>query len=191
MWTSPFHFWVKFTRWKGDPAFISNKNWNAGGNPGYVLATAGNGGFQWNFTDGTGRRDYDGPGGISDGNWHHLAVSYTRAGNAMSTSQGVQVDTQSIAPGVDTLDTGLPTNIGQDGTGTYTDNGGVGIDDGMVDDVAVWRRTLSAFEMQRIYQFGTNGVGGQRHSRSGRTGFQFLLPTRPMSGRTPDLRNDH
>jgi len=59
---------------------------------------------------------------------------------------------------VDTLDSGLPTNIGQDGTGGYTDNGDAGIDDGMIDDVAIWRRALSGFEIQRIYQFGTNGV---------------------------------
>jgi hypothetical protein len=151
--------WVKFTRWKGDPAFISNKNWVSGGNIGYVLATAGNGGFQWNFTDGSGRRDYDGPGGtINNGNWHHLAVSYDRDGNANTYLDGVLVDTRSIAPGVDTLDSGLPTNIGQDGTGGYTDGGNVGIDDGMVDDVAIWRRALTGFEMQRIYQFGTNGV---------------------------------
>ena len=51
--------WVKFTAWKGDPSFISNKDWNSGGNLGWVLATAGDGRFQWNFTDGTGRHDYD------------------------------------------------------------------------------------------------------------------------------------
>lgn len=151
--------WVKFTGWKDDPAFLSNKSWASGDNVGWVVATGGDGRFQWNFTDGNGRRDYDGPGGtISDGQWHHLAVSFDRDGNASAYLDGVLVDSRSIAPGTETLDSGLPTNIGQDGTGVYTDNGDAGIDDGMIDDVAIWRRALTGFEIQRIYQYGTNGV---------------------------------
>lgn len=151
--------WVNFTNWTGDPSFIANKNWNSGGNVGWVLATAGNGGFQWNFKDGTGRKDYDGPGGTLAGSgWHHLAVTWERAGNAVSYLDGVQVDSRSIAPGADTLDSGLPTNIGQDGTGEYTDNGSVGIDGGLIDDVGIWRRLLTASEVARIFAAAQNNV---------------------------------
>jgi hypothetical protein len=151
--------WVKFTTWTGDPSFIANKNWNSGDNVGWVLATAGNGGFQWNFKDGTPRKDYDGPGStLNNGQWHHIAVSFDRDGNAVTYLDGVLAAEQSIGPGVESLDSGLPTNIGQDGTGSYTDNGSVGIADGSADDVGIWRRALTGFELARIYQFGTNGV---------------------------------
>jgi len=69
----------------------------------------------------------------------------------------VLANTTLISPGVESIDSGLPTNIGQDGTGGYTDGGNVEID-ALIDDVAIWRRAVTAFEVQRVYQFGTNGV---------------------------------
>lgn len=179
--------WVKFTRWKGDPSFISNKNWDSGGNAGWVLATAGNGGYQWNYTDGGGRKDYDGDAStLSDGNWHHIAVVFDRDGNATTFLDGSVVSTQFIGPGGETLDSGLPTNIGQDGTGGYVDSGRVGIDDGMIDDVAIWRRALTPFEMQRVYQFGTNGV---KVSDIPDPAASTLAGTIPPNGAT-DVRTD-
>jgi hypothetical protein len=151
-------FWAKLGIWTGDPAFLSNKDWGGGGNPGWVIATAGDGRIQWNFTDGT-RRDFDSAGGIfSDKNWHHIVVTFDRAGDATAYVDGSKVDARTITPALDTLDSGLPTNIGQDGNGTYTDGGGVGVDDGQIDDVAIWRRVISAGEVTRIYSAALAGV---------------------------------
>lgn len=155
-------FWVKFSSWTGDPAFVSNKSWSSGGNQGYVIATDGDGRLQWNFKEsGSGRKDYDGPAGtLSNGQWHHVVVTFDREGNATSYIDGVQVDSRSIAPGVETIDTpeGLATNIGQDGTGAYTDGGSVGIADGLIDDVGIWRRVVTGGEVSRIYAAAQSGV---------------------------------
>jgi hypothetical protein len=154
-------FWVKFSSWTGDPSFVANKNWNSGGNLGWVIATAGDAHLQWNFNDGTGRKDYDGPSGaLSTGVWHHVAVSFDRDGSAITYLDGAQVDSRSIAPGGDQLITpdGQATNIGQDGTGSYTDGGGVGIADGTIDDVGIWGRLLSPTEISQVYSFGLLGT---------------------------------
>ncbi|HXJ71208.1 MAG TPA: LamG-like jellyroll fold domain-containing protein, partial [Candidatus Dormibacteraeota bacterium] len=148
-------FWTKFTTWTGDPSFVANKNWNSGGNVGYVIATAGNGGLQWNAAP--TRIDYDGPGGtLANNNWHHVVFSWDRAGLISTYLDGVQVNNTPNGAARD-LNSGLPTNIGQDGTGTYTDNGGVGIEDGTIDDLGIWRRALSPAEAIAIYQAGLAG----------------------------------
>jgi hypothetical protein len=53
---------------------------------------------------------------------------------------------------VGNLDSGLPWNIGQDGTGSYAHNL-----EGVVDEVAIWSRALSHGEVQRLYS-GGDGV---------------------------------
>ena len=150
--------WIKVNSKNGDPAFLSNKDWRRGDNPGWAVFVGGGGNLGWNYKQsGGGRVDAGGPA-LNDGNWHHVAVSWTRAGNALTYHDGVLSSTTFIGPAADSLDASLPTNIGQDGTGAYTDGGNVEID-ALMDDVAIWRRPLTGFELQRIYQFGTNGVG--------------------------------
>lgn len=162
-------FWIKFNSWSGDPSFIGNKNWNAGGNVGFVVATAGDGRLQWNYREtGNGgvRLDYDGPGGtLSGGSWHHVVVTVKRDGNMSSYIDGSLVDSRSVAkldgdgnPTPGSLSAGLSLNLGQDGTGSYTDNGGVGIADGMMDDVGIWTRELSGSEVGRIFAAANQGI---------------------------------
>ena len=138
----------------------SNKDWNSGGNQGFVVATAGDGHLQWNIADSTRtRKDYDGPGGLfNDGNWHHVVVTFKRDGDGVTYVDGAAVNATSVA-GLGNVGTpeGKALNIGQDGTGTYTDGGGVGIADGNIDDVAVWRRVLNVQETEAIYRVGTAG----------------------------------
>jgi len=153
-------FWGKIAGWEGDPAFISNKDWNSGGNQGFVLATAGDGRIQWNVADSTRtRKDYDSPGGIfNDGNWHHIVVTFSRTGNGVTYVDGLAINATSIA-GLGDIGTpdGKSLNIGQDGTGSYTDGGGVGIADGNIDDVAVWKRVLTVQEVEAIQRVGNSG----------------------------------
>lgn len=148
-------FWSRFTTWSGDPAFIANKNWNSGGNAGYVIATAGNGGLQWNASP--NRLDYDGSGGtMADDQWHHVALTWDRTGLITTYLDGVQVNNTANGGSRD-LTSGLPTNIGQDGTGTYTDGGSVGIADGTIDDVGIWRRVLTEAEIKAIVRSALAG----------------------------------
>jgi len=156
-----FSMWVKFSSWKRDPLFISNKNWNSGGNVGYALATGADGRFQWNYAEQVGeRRDYDsGPGLVGDGVWHHVAVTFQRGGQALTFVDGREVNRQPLPTTGTTISPGLPTNIGQDGRGNYTDNGTVSMEDGLIDDVAIWRRSITPEEIVAIFrkgQFGSN-----------------------------------
>jgi hypothetical protein len=154
-------FWGKMDTWTADPSFVANKDWNSGGNIGFVIATDNDGRLQWNYrvTGTAPRKDYDGPAGtFTDKNWHHVVVSYARgAGSAKAYVDGKLVNTTDITPNTGTIDSGLPINIGQDGKGTYTDGGAVGNDNTMIDDVAIWRRALTEAEVQTIFSSGATG----------------------------------
>ncbi len=148
--------WVKFTDWKGDPAIVGNKDWGSSGNVGWVMATAGNGGYQWNFKEqGAGRADYDGPTGLSNGKWHHVVATFQRGGRAITYVDGKKVADQDCPTAGTSIDAGLPVNIGQDGTGTYTDgNSAVRWGDCAIDDVAIWRRVITGDEVLNVYNRG-------------------------------------
>lgn len=153
--------WSKFSTWSGDPVFLSNKNWDSGNNTGWVLSTGSDGRFQWNYREVSPqtRKDYDGPAGtISNNLWHHLVVTFDRGGNAIFYLDGVSTNTTSLGTGGQTIDSGLATNIGQDGTGTYTDGGGgVKWTNALIDDVGIWRRVITPSEVSAIYQAGLAG----------------------------------
>jgi hypothetical protein len=149
--------WAKLTDWGGDPSLIGNKDWNSGGNQGYVLATDGDGHFQWNLAGPPGsRKDYDGtPGLFSDHNWHHVAITVQRAGDIVTYIDGQSVNNQSLAANITDLNTpdGFATNIGQDGTGGY----GSAFNDADFDDLGIWRRILTAQEVATIVSQGQTG----------------------------------
>src|SRR5207248_5866866 len=51
----------------------------------------------------------------------------------------------------------LALNLGQDGTGTYTRGGTAGMDGGL-DDLGIWRRALTADEVNWIFAKGARGA---------------------------------
>jgi hypothetical protein len=150
-------FWTRVVAWNSDPSFIGNKDWDSGGNTGYVLATEDDGRLQWNMAGPPGtRKDFDGPGGtFTNADWHHVVVSYDRQGNAFSFVDGALVDSRSMNANQNNLDTpaGFATNIGQDGTGTY----GPAFTDMDMDDLGIWRRVLTSQEVAGIYAKGQAG----------------------------------
>jgi len=95
---------------------------------------------------------------IHDGNWHHILVSFWRGQVAQTYLDGTLVNTTPllIVGSVDTADQGFAVNIGQDGKGTYTDGGSASID-GLIDDLAVWRRVVTPQEDAAIYTAGAAG----------------------------------
>jgi hypothetical protein len=154
-------FWANYKTWTGDPSFVSNKDWNSGGNTGFVIATHDDGRLQWNYrvTGGAARKDYDGPAGtFTGGGWHHVVVSFARNGDAKSYVDGKLVNATAIGPSTGTIESGLPVNVGQDGTGKYTDGGAVGNENALIDDVAIWRRILSDADVQKIFAAGQSGM---------------------------------
>ncbi|NCF85099.1 MAG: hypothetical protein GWQ08_06145 [Verrucomicrobiaceae bacterium] len=145
-----------------DPAIISNKDWNSGVNPGWVIAgnssNQGNGigNLEWNIGDGSARADFDQTNlQINDGDWHHILVSHDRDENAVFYVDGNQAGEVDIS-GIGDIDSDLLTNVGTDGAeGATWENWFPGA----LDDVAIWRRVVSAEEVATIFQNGQQGVG--------------------------------
>jgi hypothetical protein len=154
--------WAKIFAQNDDKPFIANKDWGSGNNLGWVLSTEG-GGMKWNLKDDqSGRRDSPTVAPqLKDGNWHNLVVTFIRNSIGAIYVDGQLVNTTSVAPdtgkGVGSADTALPINIGQDGTGHYTDGGGGAAVDMLVDDVGIWTRALTPTEAASIYVQGQQG----------------------------------
>jgi len=145
-------FWVKSSGVNGDPSIISNKDWNSGSNTGWVIAVNKNqdNGIEWNFKGSTGsRKDMDIGMSIDDNNWHHIAISHDRDGNADFYEDGVYKRSVYIGNSTGTIDSGLPTVIGQDGTKSYE----YGLN-AKLDDLRILRRTLTANEVTNLYNQG-------------------------------------
>jgi hypothetical protein len=139
--------WLRFTAGFNDLPIIGNSIGSTY-QSGWVL-TEDSGKFEWTAVGWNGGSIIADPVGgplINDGAWHHLAVVFDRSGsNAMSYVDGQSVDTRSIAALGD-IETGEPVTIGQDPTGDYNVTGTFDLD-----DLGIWRRALSAYEVLSIY----------------------------------------
>lgn len=136
---------------KADPAVISNKDWDSGNNPGWVLAAGEDGRWQWNIGDGANRADYDGPAHqIDDGAWHLLTVTHDRDGDAVFYYDAAEVGRTPIWH-IGDIDAGRPTVVASDGMfGTVWPNWF----EGEIDDLGVWERVLSAEEIALLWNDG-------------------------------------
>ena len=153
--------WVKQISQADDQAFISNKDWNSSNNRGWGVFSQGGGVFRVNLTGpagGTGKFDNKPAATLNDAAWHLVTVAVGRKGTVDSYVDGVLLSSASIvtAGSIDTDDLGKVVNIGQDGTGTYTDGGAAEIDM-VVDDLGIWRRKLTSNEAAAIYLRGVAG----------------------------------
>ncbi len=147
--------WVKTDGWDSDAAMMSNKDWNSGGNNGWAIAGGGgnNGSWQWNYSDGSTRADFDpsvGEAPIAGGEWSHLCVTHDRDGLAEFYHDGQRIGQVDISAITGSLDADFPTVLGTDGSEAavwaywFT---------GAFDDVRVYNRILSPGEI-----LGLNGV---------------------------------
>jgi len=164
-----YALWMKIDPVNGDPAILSNKDWDNGRNKGFVMyvknaATAGSSNFGINFCDGTtdaggsGTRLYwtafenGAPDGV-DGTWHFVAVSFDRDDTLRVWMDGVQqVSTIAMSgdPGLAYDDVNdYPFTIMEDGTGHY--NSGSGLK-GYIDELRVWDRALTNDEVSELYE---------------------------------------
>ena len=159
-------FWAKEFSQNDDKPFISNKNWNSGGSLGWVIASQ-TAGLKWNLKDDISSRRDGGQAAsqLLDHQWHHIAVVFQRASVGRVYVDGLLNDVQNLAPdttnAVGSADTdtlgGLSVNIGQDGTGMYTDGSGFASIDTLMDELAIWRRALTPDEVVCIYTHGLAG----------------------------------
>ena len=146
-------FWINYTNAPDDLPMIGNAVGSTF-QPGWVFADL-SGHLQWTLVgiDDTSvlASPVGGPA-LNNGAWHNVAGSFDRAvGLANTYIDGALVDSRSIA-GLGSLDTLQPIALGQDPTGLYKIDGTFGID-----DFGIWRRALSTYDIQAIYQLGTNG----------------------------------
>ncbi|MFM8358382.1 MAG: LamG-like jellyroll fold domain-containing protein, partial [Verrucomicrobiota bacterium] len=147
--------WVKFTSLSGDPALISNKDWDSGSNPGFVLFTTSGRRARWNYRSSSSARvDCNVPPEAFPGNsWGHMLVTYNRDASAHTYVNGNLIDVRSLGtPGTLFQADGMALNIGQDGAGNYSSN-----QNAAYDEVAIWTRALNEQEAAAVFQAGANG----------------------------------
>ena len=165
-------FWIKAS-WGGgnDPVFIGNKDWFTGGNQGWVIAGQTDGStWQWNWrASSSSRADFETGGVIADGNWHHIAVTHDRSGNAVFYHDGAPIGAVSLVSKTGSINSGLPTVIGADARFNYG-----AMNETRIDDVAIWGRLLSATEVAALY---TSGATFQTPWTSWRTLHSVALAT--------------
>ena len=138
----------------GDPVILGNKDWSSGGNPGFLLLAdeGGDNSFGSNYASrGADRID------LEDINypthqWWFLAATFNPdglavlyAGDPEGRLRAIALDASQVGP----LDSPLPVNIGQDGTGAYPHHL-----EADIDDLAVWRRALHPEEVRSLYGMG-------------------------------------
>jgi hypothetical protein len=144
-----------------DIPWISTKDWESGGNRSWEIFSEGGGTVKWNFrSKGEERADSNHVGGgLDDGGWHHFVVVFSPATNGLITSylDGTDIDDTLSATALDVAFV-FPTNIFQDGTGSYTDTGsGANWDMAAIDDLGIWRPALTADEVTLVYTMGQQG----------------------------------
>ena len=180
-------FWCNYTNQIDDPAFISNKNWGSSNNRGWGIFTQGGGGTRINTTDDTGsggKQSTTSTPVVRDGSWHHMVVTWVRTNAVAVYVDGAPVTSSSllnVLGTVDTDDLGYSVNIGEDGTGVYTDGGGAEMTDVRIDDLGIWRRAISPGEVAAIY---TAGLGGTNLSKVPAIVNPYLNASSPANGDT-------
>ena len=180
-------YWCNYTNQIDDPAFISNKNWGSSNNRGWGIFTQGGGTARVNTTDDTGsggKQATTAAPVVRDGNWHHLVVTWVRTNAVTVYVDGAPVISGSllnVLGNIDTDDLGYAVNIGEDGTGVYTDGGSAEMVNVRKDDLGIWRRAISPGEVSAIY---TAGLGGTNLSKVPSIVNPYLNSSLPANGDT-------
>ncbi|AYB32602.1 T9SS C-terminal target domain-containing protein [Chryseolinea soli] len=168
-------FWVKINPLipvPSDPVIIGNKNWDSGGNRGFIVGLDDadvSDAHHWTVStsDGNGGRlDWDADdnqtGNLKDGSWHFVLVAYDRDAKMNVYFDGALKQTDpaqdsydmSLIPG--SLTSGLPLTIMQDGTGAYSADFS-----SLLDNIRIWNRVVTPQEVSKIYNEDKgNGAGG-------------------------------
>ena len=154
-------FWAKMPQNPaGDPVILGNKDYARAGSPGFVVTTG-------RHTERARKGAcivYGTPQGVDEivgtfdvegkDKWTFYAVVFTAEGHAwffQGRTNGM-FNWICAKAGNALLGSGLPLHIGQDGTGTFKWNFS-----GRLDDIAIWKRSLTVDEVRSIYTAGREG----------------------------------
>ena len=152
--------WVRVDASGTWPVLITNKDYsskpagNSATHTGWGLFLHTDKKLRWNAKDLAHEAlylEHVGPS-FADGAWHHVAATHARDGRAVAYVDGRSVGSVYMGCLNGTLDTGLPTVIGNDGIF------GMGAWDGATDDFGIWRRALTPGEIWSVYSAGLEGV---------------------------------
>ncbi len=148
---------VKSEGWQGDPAIISNKDWDSGYNKGFVIAGTSDGkSWKFNMGDGEDRLDLNG-NSIADGQWHQIVVSYARNGLKTLYQDGQLVDSSEKIFNTHS-NSGMPIGLGQDGTLNYNY-----FFQGDVDEIRIWDQALDTEILQNQVCQGIDEYANSDH----------------------------
>ncbi|MBQ7599463.1 MAG: tyrosine-protein phosphatase [Clostridia bacterium] len=134
-------FWVSVDKLDGDPALVSNKDWDSGNNEGFVLSLREKD-ITFNFGDGDNRMDerWDLPYDTLDG-WMHVTFIVNREANLVGLAYDFgPVDFRPLSDELAGTAISSPEkfNIGQDGTGEYGDS-----PEAVMDEIIIFSRALT------------------------------------------------
>jgi hypothetical protein len=149
-----FAFWIRYTNFTGSPPILGNASWSNSFSPGIVVAGLPDGAWRFHLVTSNVSQAQGSGGLLNDGAWHHLAVTCQRSHILALFQDGVPTDYPNIGL-VGTISSGLPLNIGQDGTGHYSASG---LTNARLDDLGVWLRPLGPEEVEFIYLQGRDGL---------------------------------
>lgn len=147
-------FWIQFTNFVGSPPIVGNGSWSNYISSGVVLAGLPDGSWRFRLVTSNGQQAQGSGRVFDDGAWHHLVVTCQRSHILALFQDGVPTDYPNISL-VGPITSGLPLNLGQDGTGHYSASG---IANARLDDFGLWLRPLSPKEVQFIYLQGRAGL---------------------------------
>lgn len=157
--------WVKSNPGaRGGNAIVTNQDWtkarqawpNQNGvktsaGAGWTIASHPSGSWAWSISDGRSRFDYEPTANrqpINDGRWHQLAFTVNRdQREARLYYDGLNVAIYHLG-GLGALTSELSTTIGASGSAGENEMFSF---DGMIDEVAIWGRSLSAPEVRSFY----------------------------------------
>jgi uncharacterized delta-60 repeat protein len=150
-------FWINVANFAGNPPLLGNKDWANALGTGLVFAVGADGNLLADVGIGIGSPLNVSGARIADGTWHHVAMTYQRGRLSVLYLDGEIITTTDLVLS-GTINSGLPLNIGQDGTGKYFGSGTAGITNALLDDVGIWRRALEQREVEFIYLQGRDGL---------------------------------
>ncbi len=135
-----------------DPAIMGDKDWDSGGNPGFILCRSGST-WKINFANHKRERyDIGSSKPIEDGRWHHLAVTFDKTNECRVYQDGELVNVSPLTYKPED-NMASPFNyicFAQEGTGRY---GGGGPNwSGAFNEVRIWTDVLST-ETIRSYMY--------------------------------------
>ncbi|CAI1026736.1 LamG-like jellyroll fold domain-containing protein [Serratia quinivorans] len=138
-------FWIK-TGTASDGVIISNKDWQNGSNIGWLIGV--NKDYlvcNWK-DDSRSRLDIGAEQNIkiADNQWHHIAVTFERWGDAIFYKDGEQVYTIDISNAGD-IDSGYATVIGADALGQYP------LDGSHLDEFEIYNKVLTSNEIRQKF----------------------------------------